>query len=88
MCPRSSLGGSGISEVRAFFCQGSIAGKDGGNFGTGEHLPKPPFCKPPILTAPTRNSPERIRNTIRTFPKKSGKPGSLETPSVWNPPPV
>ena len=27
-----------------------------------------------LLTAPTRNSPERVRDTIRTFPEKSGKP--------------
>ena len=32
------------------------------------------------LTAPTRNSPERVRDTIWTFPKKSGKHPGLETP--------
>ena len=33
-----------------------------------------------LLRAPTRNSPERVRDTIWTFPKKSGKPLGLETP--------
>ena len=33
-----------------------------------------------LLRAPTRSSPERVRNTIWTFPKKSGKPPGLETP--------
>ena len=33
-----------------------------------------------FLTAPTRNSPERVRDTIRTFPEKSRKPAHLETP--------
>ena len=33
-----------------------------------------------LLTAPTRNSPERVRDTIRTFPEKSGKHPGLETP--------
>ena len=33
-----------------------------------------------LLTAPTRNSPERVRDTIWTFPEKSGKPPGLETP--------
>ena len=32
-----------------------------------------------LLTAPARNSPERVRNTIRAFPKKSGNP------PVWKP---
>ena len=35
-----------------------------------------------LLTAPTRNSPERVRDTIRTFPEKSGKPPGLETPRL------
>ena len=35
-----------------------------------------------LLRAPTRNSPERVRDTIWTFPKKSGKPPGLETPPV------
>ena len=35
------------------------------------------FC---ILRAPTRNSPEKVRDTIWTFPEKSGKPPGLETP--------
>ena len=33
-----------------------------------------------LLRAPTRISPERVRDTIWTFPKKSGKPPGLETP--------
>ena len=33
-----------------------------------------------LLTAPARNSPERVRDTIRTFPEKSGKSPGLETP--------
>ena len=33
-----------------------------------------------LLRAPTRNSPERVRDTIRTFPEKSGKHPGLETP--------
>ena len=33
-----------------------------------------------LLRAPTRNSPERVRDTIWTFPKKSGKRPGLETP--------
>ena len=33
-----------------------------------------------LLTAPTRNSPERVRDTIRTFPEKCGKAPGLETP--------
>ena len=35
-----------------------------------------------LLPAPTRNSLERVRDTIRTFPEKSGKPPSLEAPPV------
>ena len=36
----------------------------------------------------TRNSPERVRDTIPTFPEKfkKWKPPSLETPPVWKPP--
>ena len=34
-----------------------------------------------LLRAPTRNSPERVRDTFWTFPQKSGKH------RVWNPPP-
>ena len=30
--------------------------------------------------SPTRSSPERVRDTIWTFPEKSGKPPGLETP--------
>ena len=33
-----------------------------------------------LLRAPTRNSPERVRDTIWTFSKKSGKHPGLETP--------
>ena len=33
-----------------------------------------------LLRAPTRNSPERVCDTIWIFPKKSGKPPGLETP--------
>ena len=32
-----------------------------------------------LSRAPTRNSPERVRDTIWTFPEKSGKPPGLET---------
>ena len=35
-----------------------------------------------LFRAPTRNSPERVRDTIRTFPEKSGKPPGLETPPL------
>ena len=40
-----------------------------------------PLSQPINITAPARNSPERVRDTIRTFPEKSGKP-----PPVWKPP--
>ena len=33
-----------------------------------------------LLRAPTRNSPERVRDTIRTVPEKNGKHPGLETP--------
>ena len=33
-----------------------------------------------LLRAPTRNSPERLRDTIWTFPEKSGKHPGLEPP--------
>ena len=33
-----------------------------------------------LLRAPTRNSPERVRDTIWTIPAKSGKHPGLETP--------
>ena len=39
-----------------------------------------PFRFLGLLRAPTRNSPERVRDTIWTFPKKSGKHPGLETP--------
>ena len=35
-----------------------------------------------LLRAPTRNSPERVRDTIWTFPEKVGNT------RVWKPPPV
>ena len=35
---------------------------------------------PGLLRAPTRNSPERVRDTIWTCPEKSGKHPGLETP--------
>ena len=35
-----------------------------------------------LLRAPTRNRPERVRDTIWTCPKKSGKPPGLEPPPV------
>ena len=38
-----------------------------------------PFLSLGLLGAPTRNSPERVRDTIWTFPEKSGKPPGLET---------
>ena len=39
-----------------------------------------------LLRAPTRSSPERVRDTIWTFPEKSGKGPRLETPRFGNPP--
>ena len=39
-----------------------------------------PFLFLSLLRAPTRNSPERVRDTIWTFPEKSGKHPGLETP--------
>ena len=39
-----------------------------------------------LLRAPTRNSPERVCDTIWTCPEKSGKHPSLETPRFGNPP--
>ena len=38
-----------------------------------------PFLVLGLLRAPTRNSPERVRDTIWTFPETSGKPPGLET---------
>ena len=43
-------------------------------------FPIGPFLFLGLLRAPTRNSPERVRDTIWTFPEKSGKPPGLETP--------
>ena len=39
-----------------------------------------PFLFLSLLRAPMRNSPERVRDTIWTFPEKSGKPLGLEPP--------
>ena len=39
-----------------------------------------PFLFLGLLRAPTRNSPERVRDTIWTIPEKSGKHPGLETP--------
>ena len=39
-----------------------------------------PFLFLGLIRAPTRNSAERVRDTIWTFPEKSGKPPGLETP--------
>ena len=39
-----------------------------------------PFLFLGLLRAPTRNSPERVCDTIWTFPEKSGKHPGLETP--------
>ena len=41
-----------------------------------------PFLFLGLLRAPTRNSPERVRDTIWTFPEKSGKPPGLEPPGL------
>ena len=41
-----------------------------------------PFLFLGLLRAPTRNSPERVCDTIWTFPEKSGKPPGLETPGL------
>ena len=41
-----------------------------------------PFLFLGLLRAPTRNSPERVRDTIWTFPEKSGKHPGLETPRL------
>ena len=45
-----------------------------------------PFLFLGLLRAPMRNSPERVRDTSRTFPEKSGKPPGLENPRFGNPP--
>ena len=41
-----------------------------------------PFLFLGLFRARTRNSPERLRDTIWTFPEKSGKPPGLETPRL------
>ena len=43
-------------------------------------FPIRPFLFLGLLRPPTRNSPERVRDTIWTFPQKSGKPPGFETP--------
>ena len=49
--------------------------------GRSGDFPDCPFpLSQPLLRAPTRNSPERVRDTIWTFPEKSGKHPGLETP--------
>ena len=40
-------------------------------------FPIGPFPLSRLLTAPTRNSPERVCDTIWTFPEKCGKPPGL-----------
>ena len=37
-----------------------------------------------LETAPTRNSPERVRDTIRTFPEKKGNPSVSGLPTLKN----
>ena len=39
-----------------------------------------PICPFPLSQPINRNNPERVRDTIWTFPEKSGKPPGLETP--------
>ena len=41
-----------------------------------------PFLFLGLLRAPTRKSPKRVRDTIWTFPEKSGKRPGLETPGL------
>ena len=36
-----------------------------------------------LLTAPRRNSPERVRDRIWTVPAKSGKPPGLASLKIW-----
>ena len=69
------FGGPGISKIIAFFCQGSAFGW---NLSTGKHLPKPPFCKPSILSLlgheilSERSSPlKRSLKTERNVPNPS-----------------
>ena len=51
--------------------------------GDGPRIfPNCPFLFLGLLRAPTRNSPERVRDTIWTFPEKSGKHSGLETPRL------
>ena len=46
--------------------------------GSSRFVPFP--LSRPFRRAPTRNSPERVRDTIWTIPEKSGKHPALETP--------
>ena len=46
--------------------------------GFSRFVPFPSFSA--LLRAPTRNSLERVRDTIWTFPEESGKHPGLETP--------
>ena len=48
---------------------------------SGDFPDSPLFLCISLLRAPTRNSPERVRDTIWTFPEKGGKP-----PRFGNPP--
>ena len=48
--------------------------------GTKARFTKGTVFGTPKDRAPTRNSPERVRDTIWTFPEKSGKHPGLETP--------
>ena len=45
-----------------------------------EIFPLGPFLFLGLLRAPMRNSPKRVRDTVWTFPDKSGKPPGLEPP--------
>ena len=54
--------------------------------GTVRDFPDLSFSS--LLTAPTRNSPERVHDTTRTFPEKSWKPAGLASLKLrlrfWN----
>ena len=41
------------------------------------------LCFGSFLTAPTRSSPERVRDTIRTFPEKNGKLPLFGNPLIY-----
>ena len=59
-----------IQNHIACFYQGSTAGKElfGGNFGTGEHLPKPPFWKPPFCARRHKKSKKSLWGSLRGVP--------------------